>query len=105
MSTKHPRLNPIEDQYLDRLSDILAHGARKEDRTGTGTLSLFGLQLRFPLMRAFPLLPTKQLHLKSIIYELQWFLKGDTNARWLQDRRVSRLTSGHQCAARMPCYS
>src|SRR3546814_18704316 len=87
MSTKHPRLNPIEDQYLDRLSDILAHGARKEDRTGTGTLSLFGLQLRFTLMRDFPLLTTKQLNLNSITYELLWFLKWDKKVRWLHNRK------------------
>ena len=78
-----------ERAYLDLLSDVLAHGARKSDRTGTGTLSVFGRQLRFGLDKSFPLLTTKKLHLKSIVYELLWFLAGDTNVRWLQDKGVS----------------
>jgi thymidylate synthase len=78
-----------ERAYLDVLDDVLAHGARKSDRTGTGTLSLFGRQLRFGLESSFPLLTTKKLHLKSILYELLWFLRGDTNVKWLQQRGVT----------------
>ena len=81
--------NPAEQAYLDLLAAVLAHGARKSDRTGTGTLSVFGRQLRFGLADSFPLLTTKKLHTKSILYELLWFLRGDTNIKWLQERGVT----------------
>lgn len=76
-------------QYLDLMQDILDHGSSKTDRTGTGTKSVFGRQLRFDLSKGFPLVTTKKLHLRSIIYELLWFLKGETNIKYLKDNKVT----------------
>jgi thymidylate synthase len=76
-------------QYLNLMNEILEKGAKKSDRTGTGTISVFGRQLRFDLSEGFPLVTTKKLHLRSIIYELLWFLRGDTNIKYLKDNGVS----------------
>ena len=75
-----------ERQYLDLLAEIIAQGERREDRTGVGTLSLFGRQMRFDLGQGFPLITTKKVHFRSIVLELIWFLSGETNVRWLQER-------------------
>lgn len=83
-ATPHP-----ETQYLDLIRRILDEGVQREDRTGTGTLAVFGHQMRFNLAKGFPLLTTKKLHYRSIAIELLWFLRGDTNVKWLQDNKVS----------------
>ena len=76
-------------QYLELMRHVAEHGHRKDDRTGTGTLSVFGWQMRFDLAEGFPLLTTKKLHTRSIIHELLWFLRGDTNIKYLKDNGVS----------------
>ncbi|MBU4040352.1 MAG: thymidylate synthase, partial [Alphaproteobacteria bacterium] len=78
-----------EWQYLNLLRDILDNGSQRDDRTGTGTLGVFGRQMRFDLSKGFPVLTTKKLHLRSIIVELLWFLRGETNIGWLKDNGVS----------------
>ncbi|MFN7455257.1 MAG: thymidylate synthase, partial [Pseudobdellovibrionaceae bacterium] len=77
------------EQYHQLMKDLLAFGDPKSDRTGTGTLSLFGHQMRFDLSEGFPLVTTKKLHLRSIIHELLWFLKGETNIKYLKDNKVT----------------
>jgi thymidylate synthase len=85
---QHAAPDHPERQYLSLLTDILEHGVERPDRTGVGTRGVFGRQIRFDLGKGFPLLTTKKLHVKSIVYELLWFLRGDTNVRWLQERGV-----------------
>ena len=80
-------------QYHDLVRHVMEHGAVKQDRTGTGTKSVFGYQMRFDLNEGFPMVTTKKLHLKSIIYELLWFLKGDTNIAYLRDSGATGLTA------------
>lgn len=79
---------PLDRQYEDLLADVLANGTLKEDRTGTGTRSVFGRQLRYDLAKGFPVVTTKRVHLKSVVAELLWFLQGDSNVKWLQENGV-----------------
>jgi thymidylate synthase len=88
-TSPNPANHPIRSQYEDFMRHVYTHGAAKTDRTGTGTRSVFGHQMRFDLREGFPLVTTKKVHLKSIILELLWFLRGESNAKWLQERGVT----------------
>jgi thymidylate synthase len=89
MTAMNSPLSPADDAYFALMRHVMAHGVDKSDRTGTGTRSVFGYQMRFDLAQSFPLLTTKKLHLRSIIHELLWFLMGDTNVRYLRDNKVT----------------
>jgi thymidylate synthase len=88
-ASSEPSQRPVRSQYEDFLRHVRDHGVAKADRTGTGTKSVFGYQMRFDLREGFPLVTTKKVHLRSIVLELLWFLRGDGNARWLQERDVT----------------
>ena len=87
-STASPKPRPVDTQYEDLLRHVMATGTAKADRTGTGTRSVFGHQMRYDLSRGFPLVTTKRVHVRSVVGELLWFLRGDSNVRWLQENGI-----------------